>query len=153
MKKLLTFSVALVLSMSFFLVEAQPHRSNQSKHKKEYYKKQNKRHKDRVKYNEKDRKAARKYYEKREKEYAKYIKKKNKKYRDHDSWYYAPKFYNRSEYVYFPKYKTYYDPFRRAYVYKNKNKWVSVPTMPSFMVGLNIGGLQMQFIKDLPVRF
>src|SRR5690606_32784400 len=91
-----------------------------------------------------------KYYSRRENAYRKYIKQHHKHYRDHDRWYYAPKFYHHNQYVYFPAYHTYYDPFRRVYIYRDHNRWIPTPNMPSLLVGLNLGNVQVQFMSRLP---
>ncbi|WP_353182939.1 hypothetical protein [Parapedobacter lycopersici] len=93
----------------------------------------------------------REYYRERDKAYRKYVKQRGKRYRDHDAWYYGPRFYHRSEYVYFPAYHTYYDPYRRGYVYRQHNAWVFAQAMPSFMVGLNLGSVNVQFMANLPM--
>lgn len=152
MKKMTTYLLVMFLSIGWILTaEAQPHRKAQHKHKKEYYKKQAKRNKAYAKYAKEERKAIKKYYEKREKAYRKYAKEQRKAYRDHDRWYYSPKFHNRNEYVYFPKYHTYYDPYRRGYVYRSKNKWIFSQQVPTFMAGLNLGNINIQFMGRLPI--
>ncbi|GGH02704.1 hypothetical protein GCM10007415_43520 [Parapedobacter pyrenivorans] len=163
MKKLVIGIAALAFILGTGL-EANAQRrgeGHQGKHKKEYakqYRKQDKAfHKhDRYdrssqKYYEKRDRAYHKYYEKRDREYRKYAKQKRHHYRDHDAWYYGKRFHHRSEYVYFPAYCTYYDPYRRGYVYRSHNAWVFAPTMPSFMVGLNVGALNVQFMANLPL--
>lgn len=114
------------------------HRSAQ--HEKAYWKHVEKREREYLK-----------YYEKRDREYRKYVKQRNQRYRDHDAWYYGKRFHHRSEYVYFPAYRTYYDPYRRGYVYRQNNAWVFAPTMPSFLAGVNIGALNVQFMANVPL--
>lgn len=91
-----------------------------------------------------------KHYGYREKYYREYVRRYHKHYRDYDRWYYAPKFYNRNEYVYFPGYQTYYDPYRRVYIYRERDRWVPTPIMPHLMVGVNLGNVQVQFMGKLP---
>lgn len=93
----------------------------------------------------------RKYYEKRDREYRKYVKQRGHRYRDHDEWYYNKRFHHRTEYVYFPAYRTYYDPYRRGYVYRRNNAWVFAATRPSFLVGVNMGALNVQFMANVPL--
>ncbi|PRD57214.1 hypothetical protein [Sphingobacterium gobiense] len=124
---------------------------NSRKERKEYVKYIEKRQKDARKYAKKQDKAYHKYYEKREKEYRKYVKNQRKQYRDHDSWYYGERFHHRPDYVYFPKYRTYYDPYRRGYIYRRNNAWIFDHTMPGVMVGVNLGRLNVQFMADLPL--
>ena len=151
MKKLLTGILVLVLMAGTAVeVDAQG-RGHHKNARKEYVKHYQKRQKDAYKYVEKRNKEYRKYYEKREKEYLKYVKNQHKHYRDHDSWYYGPRFHHHTEYVYFPTYRTYYDPYRRGYVYQRNNAWVFAPTMPSVMAGVNIGALDVQFMANLPL--
>lgn len=164
MKKLIVYAVALMLgAASFSDVHAQPGRKGHGRwNKKEHAKYRHARQKATYEYaRERDKaayeyrrerdKAYLAYYRERDKEYRAYIKKRNKRYRDHDAWYYGPRFYHRSEYVYFPAYRTYYDPYRRGYVYWHDRAWVFAPTMPSFLVGLNLGAVNVQFMANLPM--
>lgn len=153
MKRLLIGIVALAfIAGTAFEVDAQGRGRGHGKHmRKEYTKHYEKQRKHAYKYAEKRDREYRKYYEKREKEYRKYVKNQHKRYRDHDNWYYGPRFYHRNEYVYFPEYRTYYDPYRRGYVYQRNNAWVFAQTMPSVMAGVNIGGLSIQFMANLPL--
>ncbi|SFS98698.1 hypothetical protein [Sphingobacterium wenxiniae] len=151
MKRFLIGIIALALIAGTAL-EADAQGRGHGKHmRKEQVKHDRKLQKHAYKYAEKRDREYRKYYEKREKEYRKYVKNQHKRYRDHDKWYYGPRFYHRTEYVYFPEYRTYYDPYRRGYVYQRHNAWVFAPTMPSVMAGINIGGLQVQFMANLPL--
>src|SRR3546814_1524388 len=86
------------------------HRGN---HKKEYAKKHrkhdkafHKQEKTYWKYAEKRDREYRTYYEKRDREYRKYAKQRNHRYRAHDDWYYGKRFHHRSEYAYFPRYRS-----------------------------------------------
>lgn len=126
---------------------AKQHRKND----KAFYKEAEKHHQSERKYHEKRDREYRKYYEKRDRDYRKYVKQKKHRYRDHDAWYYGKRFHHRTEYVYFPTYGTYYDPYRRGYVYRQNNAWVFAQTMPSFMMGVNIGGLNVQFMSNMPL--
>ncbi|NGM61147.1 hypothetical protein G5B30_04355 [Sphingobacterium sp. SGG-5] len=151
MKRLLIGIAALAL-MAGTALEADAQGRGHDKHmRKEQVKHDKKQRKHAYKYAEKRDREYRKYYDKREKEYRKYVKNQHKRYRDHDKWYYSPRFYHRTEYVYFPQYRTYYDPFRRGYVYQRNNVWVFAPNMPSIMAGVNIGGLNVQFMANLPL--
>lgn len=135
-------------------------KGHRGKHKKEYAKHHRKydkgSHKQAKydayrKYETKRDRDYRKYYEKRDREYRKYVKQRGHRYRDHDAWYYGKQFHHRAEYVYFPAYRTYYDPYRRGYVYRRNNAWVFAPTMPSFLMGVNIGALNVQFMANVPL--
>lgn len=136
-------------------------KGHRGKHKKEYAKQHHRKY-DRGphkhakydayrKYEAKRDRDYRKYYEKRDREYRKYVKQRGHRYRDHDAWYYGKQFHHRAEYVYFPAYHTYYDPYRRGYVYRRNNAWVFAPTMPSFLMGVNIGALNVQFMANVPL--
>ncbi|MGK6351680.1 hypothetical protein [Parapedobacter sp. DT-150] len=163
MKKLLIYIVALVVgSMTLNEVNAQGRgRGHGDKHRKEYTKSRHQGHKaahygrDRNQphreYRRESYNSHREYYRERDNAYRGYIKRHNKRYRDHDRWYYDQRFYRRSEYVYFPAYRTYYDPYRRGYIYRRNNAWVFAPTMPSVMVGLNLGSVNVQFMANLPL--
>lgn len=160
MKKLL-IGIAVLGFIAGATLEADAQRrgsGHRGNHKKEYAKKYrkddkafHKRDKAYWKHAEKRDREYLKYYEKRDREYRKYVKQRNHRYRDHDDWYYGRRFHHRSEYVYFPKYRTYYDPYRRGYVYRRNNAWVFAQTMPSFMAGVNIGGLSVQFMANIPL--
>lgn len=124
---------------------------DQRKAKKKHYKMQQKSkekyYKERKKQSEKAYKA---YYKHREKSYKHYVKQQKKAYKDHERWYYSPKFYHRDDYVYFPKYKAYYDPYRRGYVYQNKKGWMFSPTRPVFLANIDLGKVNIQFVGKLP---
>lgn len=145
MKNLLIGITALIF-MAGTALEANA-QGRKNGHRKHYEKQM----KHAYKYAEKREKEYRKYYEKREKEYRKYAKNQHKRYRDHESWYYGPRFHHRSEYVYFPQYQTYYDPYRRGYVQRRNNTWVFSQTRPSVMAGVNIGRINVQFMANLPL--
>ena len=152
MKRLLIGIAALALVVSTAVEADAQGRGHGPKHgRKEYVKHVKKQRHHAYKYAEKRDKEYRKYYEKREKAYRKYVKDQHKRYRDHDDWYYGPRFRQHTEYVYFPEYRTYYDPYRRGYVYRQNNAWVFAQTMPSVMAGVNIGGLNVQFMAKLPL--
>lgn len=152
MKRLLLIGIAALVLMAGTALEAEAQGRGNNKHvRKEQAKYHKKQQKHAYKYAEKRDREYRKYYEKREKEYRKYVKNQNKRYRDHDKWYYGSRFYHRTEYVYFPEYRTYYDPYRRGYVYQRNSAWVFTQTMPSVMLGVNIGGLNVQFMSNLPL--
>jgi len=152
MKRSIIYSIALAFCL-FIVVDLNAQgrgHGNRGGGKKEY------RHHDRHKVyrqHAKNRdKSYKEYYKNREKAYRKYVKNNGKRYRDHDAWYYDSRFYRRDDYVYFPKYRTYYDPYHRRYVYRRNNNWIYSQAMPSFMVGVNLGGLAIQFMGDLPIR-
>ena len=163
MKKLVIGIAALAFMMGTTIeADAQGRgKGHRGKHKKEYakkhrkydrtYHKQAKYDKAYRKYEEKRDREYRKYYEKRDREYRKFVKQRKHRYRDHDAWYYGKRFHHRSEYVYFPAYRTYYDPYRRGYVYRRNNAWVFAQTMPSFLAGVNIGALNVQFTANVPM--
>lgn len=163
MKKLLITIVALAFVVGT-TIDANGRgrgKGHRGKHKSEYVKQHRKHdkayHKEARydqsyrKYHEKRDREYLKYYEKRDHEYRNYVKQKKHHYRDHDAWYYGKRFHHRSEYVYFPAYRTYYDPYRRGYVYRSHHAWVFAPAMPSFMARLNIGALNVQFMANLPL--
>ncbi len=152
MKKLLICIAALVfiLGTAFDASAQKRGKGHWSKERKEYVKYQKKREKAFHRYVKHDRSYNR-YYEGRDQAYKRYAKGKGLRYRDHDHWYYGKRFHHHTEYVYFPKYRTYYDPYRRGYVYRHNSAWVFAPTMPSFMVGLDIGALNVQFMANLPL--
>lgn len=150
MKNFLIGIVTLALIGGTTLEAAAQGRGHHKHARKEYVKHYQKQRKHAHKYAEKRNKEYYKYYEKRDKEYRKYIKNQHKRYRDHDNWYYGRRFHHRTEYVYFPAYRTYYDPYRRGYVYQRNNAWVFAPNMPSVMAGVNIGALSVQFQANLP---
>jgi len=152
MKKLLICIAAFVFLLgSTFDANAQKRgKGHWEKERKEYAKHHKKRERDfhgDAKYNH----SYRKHYDRRDHAYRKYVKQKGLRYRDHDAWYYGKRFHYRTEYVYFPAYRTYYDPYRRGYVYRRNHAWVFAPTMPSFMVGLNVDALNVQFTATVPL--
>ncbi len=152
MKKLLICIAALVFMLGATVdANAQKrgkgHRDKDRKEYAKHHKKRDKAFHKSAKYDN----SYRKYYEKRDRAYRKYVKQKGHRYRDHDAWYYGKQFHHRTEYVYFPAYRTYYDPYRRGYVYRRNNAWVFAPTIPSFMAGLNVGALNVQFMANVPL--
>lgn len=152
MKKLLICIAALVFVLGSSVdANAQKRgKGHRDKERKEYVKFHKKREKAYHNYAKHDH-SYRKYYEARDRAYKRYAKAKGLRYRDHDDWYYGRRFHRHTEYVYFPRYRTYYDPYRRGYVYRRNSAWVFAPTMPSFMVGLDIGALNVQFMANLPL--
>lgn len=154
MKRSTIYIVALVFSL--FIVtdlNAQGHgNGNRGRGKKEYVKRHKDHHKVYQRHAKGHEKSYKEYYKSRDKSYRNYIKSSGKRYRDHDAWYYNKRFHHRSEYVYFPKYRTYYDPYHRRYIYRRHNSWAYSPVMPSFMVGLDFGNLNIQLMGDLPIR-
>ncbi len=116
------------------------HYKKQQKSKEKYYKERNKQ----------SEKAYKAYYKHREKSYKHYAKQQKKAYKDHERWYYSPKFYQQEDYVYFPNYKAYYDPYRRGYVYQNKKGWMFSPNRPGFLTNIDLGNVKVQFVGRLP---
>lgn len=153
MKKLIIYISVLVFGfVTINDANAQRRRNDhRSKTRKEYAKYHKKQDRTFYKYSKNEGKAYRKYYKEREIAYKKYIKRQGVRYRDHDAWYYNKRFHQHNDYVYFPKYHTYYDPYRRGYVYPRNNGWVFAASVPSFMVGVDLGGLSLQFISKLPI--
>jgi len=153
MKKLIIYVVAILFgAVATTEVNAQGRGNDRRvKGKKEYVKYHEKRQKAAYKRDKEIAKSYQAYYKTREKAYRDYVKRQHKRYRDHDKWYYDRRFHRRTEYVYFPAYRTYYDPYRRGYVYRHRNAWVFAPTMPSFLVGVNLGNVNVQFMANLPI--
>lgn len=154
MKQLMIYAAVAVFSvatMSEASAQGRGRGHDRDKGRKEYVKFHEKRHKAAYKRDKEIAKSYREYYKERDKAYREHIKHSNKRYRDHDRWYYDRRFHRRSEYVYFPAYRTYYDPYRRGYVYLHNSRWVFAPTMPSFMVGVNLGTVNVQFMANLPM--
>lgn len=153
MKKLLICIVALVFSL-IAVTDANAQKrgkGHREKDRKEYAKYHKKRDKVTHRHARNIDRSYREYYKERDKAYRKYIKRKGGHYRDHDAWYYDRRFHRRTEYVYFPAHRTYYDPYRRGYVYRRNNAWVFTHTMPTFMAGLNIGAVNVQFMANVPM--
>jgi len=152
MKKLMIYAIALVFVLGANLdANAQKrdrgHRERERKEYAKYHRKKDKAFQKHARYDH----SYRRHYEGRDHAYRKYVKRKGIRYRDHDAWYYGKRFHHRAEYVYFPAYRTYYDPYRRGYVYRHRGAWVFAHTMPSFMVGLNLGALNVQFMANVPL--
>jgi len=152
MKKLMIYAIALVFVLGANIdANAQKRdRGHRERDRKEYARYDRKRDKAFQKHARYDH-SYRRHYEGRDHAYRKYVKRKGIRYRDHDAWYYGKRFHRRTEYVYFPAYRTYYDPYRRGYVYRHHGAWVFAHTMPSFMVGLNLGALNVQFMANVPL--
>lgn len=140
---------SLLLAATFFLfgsadVLAQNRNNgnrnnNSEKARKEYYKQQ-----------EKERKAYNKYIEKQNKNNDRnysYVGKRN----GPPAW--APAHgYRAKNHVYFRDYQTFYDPYREGYVYRRNDKWVFSRSVPTFLVGVNLGSARMNIITDIPVN-
>ncbi|HET8572459.1 MAG TPA: hypothetical protein VFL76_01195 [Edaphocola sp.] len=125
------------------------HHQTRNDHGRDQYRQVN-RHADRHQYAHYRHHDAGRYYSHREKAYRSYVRRYHKPYRDYDRWYYAPRFYHHDGYVYFPGYHTYYDPYRRVYIYRDRDRWVPTPSMPSLLVGVNLGNVRVQFMSRLP---
>ncbi|WP_090678608.1 hypothetical protein [Myroides guanonis] len=119
-------------------------------HRKEYNK--DRHYKDR----DKDRKEYYKDLRKADKEYHKDRYKAHKKYRKVASRHHVPSWGNRHNYhgdrhVYFKEYKTYYDPRREGYVYLDGGRWLFSPSVPKFMLNVDLGRAQIQIMQDIPL--
>ncbi len=153
MKKLMIYAATLVFAVAVASeANAQGRgKGHREKDRKEYVKYQKKQHKAVHRHARDIDRSYRKYYQERDKAYRKYVQQRGVKYRDHDAWYYGKRFHRRTEYVYFPAHRTYYDPYRRGYVYQRNHAWVFTHTMPSFMAGVNLGAVNVQFMANLPL--
>lgn len=151
MKKTITFAIITWLTFGSALSAAAKnhHEHDNNRHRHEYYQENSKHCQHDDDRWEHDREY-RGYYNNREVAYRQYIRRYHKRYRDHDRWYYSQRFYNRNNYVYFSRYRTYYDPYQRVYIYKTRNRWVRTETMPAFLVGINFGNVAVQFLSRLP---
>ncbi len=138
---------SLVLAATFFLfgsadVLAQ-NRNNKhaEKARKEYYKQQ-----------EKERKAYNKYVEKQYKNNGRNYTYVNVAKRNGPPAWAPAHGYRAKNHVYFRDYQTFYDPYREGYVYRRNNKWVFSRSVPTFLVGVNLGNARMNLITDIPVN-
>lgn len=59
--------------------------------------------------------------------------------------------YRARQHVYFPDYRFFYDPYRRGYAYWYHNGWVFSPTMPGYMVGVDMGKVRIQVLNGIPL--
>lgn len=136
---------------AFQTLEAQTyHKKGKNPYKKEYYKEKSKQHKEYAKYLKKEQEALKKYHKKRKKAYRKFVKSQEKAYKKHPSWYNHPRYKNHKGYVYFPAYKTYYNPHDKKYVYKNKNTWIRSSARPAVLTNVDFGNVQIHFASKLP---
>lgn len=149
----LTASMGLLLSATT-VVKAQryedekkywEHRKEKDKKRAEYYR-------------ERDKKQAEYYREQRKKEaeYYKEASKRRKEYYKDTYKYGMPRWakvhrYDSRHHVYFREYRTFYDPYRRGYVFLDRGNWRFSPHLPSFLVGIDLGHAQIRIIKDIPI--
>lgn len=136
--KIYTFALAAFFLFSSADLFAQQHKGKRGeKARKEHYKKQEKYRKNAQKHD--------RHYDKRDHYYAK----SHKKYGP-PSW--APAHgYRSKHHVYFRDYHTFYDPYRGGYLYHRKNKWIFSRTVPTFLVGINLGSARVHVIDDIPL--
>lgn len=59
--------------------------------------------------------------------------------------------YRANRHVYFPDYYTFYDPRRNGYSYWSGNGWIFSPTLPSFMLGVDLGRARIQVMDNVPI--
>lgn len=127
---------------------AQRYDRDNGRDKKEYSKHYKERNKDREKYYKEMRKADNEYHKNRAKA--------AKKYGKVASRYHAPAWGKRHNYhgdrhVYFKEYNTYYDPRRAGYVYLDGGRWAFSASVPTFLLNVDLGRAQIQFIQDVPL--
>ena len=152
MRNKIAYLITLVfIFFAFQSLQAQSYHKGKKYYKKEYYKKKSKQSKAYAKYLKKEQKALKKYHKERQKAYKKMVKNQRKARRSHPSWYGHGRYKNNHGYVYFPAYKTYYDPHNRRYVYKNRNKWVRSSSLPTVLTNVDLGRVQVQFLSRLPI--
>jgi len=138
MKRFKTYPILLLVA-AFFLFNstdllAQNRNSrNSEKARKEYFKKQEK---------------ARKEHKKNDRNYS---HSNGGKRNGPPAW--APAHgYRAKNRVYFRDYQTFYDPYREGYVYRRNNTWVFSQSVPTFLVGVNLGSARMNVLTDIPVN-
>lgn len=147
------FTYLIVFATFLFTVQTvqgQSYRGSKKSYKKEYYKKQEKQRKAYLKAVKKEQKAIQKYKKEQKKAYKKFVKQQNKIYKKHPSWYGHAKFKNHKGYVYFPKYRAYYNPYNKKYVYRNENAWIHSSALPKILADVDLGSVQVRFISELP---
>src|ERR1700748_670342 len=57
--------------------------------------------------------------------------------------------YNGSSYVYFPDFRSFYDPQRGGYVFWENGTWSFTPTVPPYMTNYDLGKERVQILKNL----
>lgn len=115
---------------------AQPHgHKNANKHQKEYYKKQEKARKDYYKHRKKE-----------QKHYSKHAGKSHKR-----SWREA-RGYKNNHHVYFQDYAMFYNPHRKGYVYRHKNKWLFSKAIPVHLVNVDLANARIQYMTEVPLN-
>jgi len=50
--------------------------------------------------------------------------------------------------VYYPDYRTFYDPNKDQYVFWGENQWTTSPQRPSFMKDATVGKVRVQVLHD-----
>jgi hypothetical protein len=60
--------------------------------------------------------------------------------------------YDMNRHVYFPDYYTFYDANRGGYTYWQNNAWIFTPTLPSFLVNVDLGRARIQVMGDIPLH-
>jgi len=57
--------------------------------------------------------------------------------------------YDATAHVYFPDYRSFYDPARGGYVFWEKGAWSFTPTMPPYMSNADLGKERVQILKGI----
>ena len=152
MKRIVVLGLAIagLWMASTVEVYAQRHDRDNGKNKKEYNKGRydKDRDKDRKEYYKDRRKADDKYYKDRAKARKKYRK---VAYNHNVPAWGRHHSYRGDRHVYFKEYKTYYDPRREGYVYLDGGRWLFSPSVPKFMLNVDLGRAQIQIMQDVPL--
>ena len=107
-----------------------------------------KKYQDRDNYYKDLRKAEQKYYKDRVKAKKKYQK--NLAKHQVPGWAKSHN-YKGDRHVYFTDYKAYYDYNRAGYVYHSGTRWVFSPSVPKFMLNVDLGKAKIQIMNQLPI--
>lgn len=138
----------IALSIGLLVTTTGTFRAQRYEHDKKYWKERK----------EEDKRRG-EYYKKRDKERDKYYK---EAYKDRNEYYKEsykhgfPKWakvhrYDSHHHVYFREYNTFYDPYRRGYVFQDRGRWRFSLDVPSFLVGIDLGRAHIRIIKDIPI--
>ncbi len=143
-------NVSLVITMSIGLFLTSTGSFNAQRHEddKRYWKARKEADKERDKYYKERNKERDKYYKEAYKERKEYYKEGHK--HGFPRWAEVHR-YDSRHHVYFRDYNTFYDPYRRGYVFQDRGRWRFSPDVPSFLVGIDLGRAQIRIIKDIPI--
>lgn len=157
MKNVIVYGAAMVLFMVGAITEVHAQRGHKEDKYWERRKEADKKRAEYIRENEKKRDEYIRERRKKEDEYYRESTKRRREYhkevRKHGRpvWASAHR-YDERNHIYFPDYRTFYDPYRGGYVFLNGGRWAFSAQIPSFMINVDLGRANVRILKDIPLE-